>query len=69
MKSSLETISNNVSEGFTSFGDFWVDSYNSTRNNISQYFESKDYEGDLDSVIDTLYAHNLCSQNIERYYS
>jgi hypothetical protein len=56
-KSSMKSFGSSVSEGFGHAGDFCVDSYNGMKLSISSYFESKDYEEDLDSIIDSLHSH------------
>lgn len=57
MSTSLTTIGNNISSSFGAFGDYCVNTYNEAKLNLSQYFESKDFEKDLDLIIEALYVH------------
>lgn len=57
MSTTLQIIGSNMYTGFSSLGDFWMDSYNSAKSSFSQYLYSKDFESDLDSIIEALYAH------------
>ncbi len=54
---SIEDFGKNISNGIGSFGNSCSESYSNIAAKLSNYFESKSYEEDLDSIIEALYAH------------
>lgn len=64
-KTKLKTIGNNISTGFHSANDFCVESLGGIKSRFSSYFESKDFEIDLDSIIDAIHAHTEKRPNFE----